>query len=926
MASLRAAIIPVMHRDLPRLGKAELFERLGQGHAARITVVTPNTRLAQALAREFAARQAASGLAAWETADILPLEGWIRRLWQEAAHAEAHLPLLLSPAQEHAAWEEAIRASRFEKELFALGPTVAQCREAWHLAHAWRVPLDARRIPNEDGRAFLEWAGHYERALRERGQADLARAPDLLAPPLADGSLRKPATLATAGFDIVAPREAELFTRLAAAGCEVVEVAGASRKSRVARLELSDAKAEIAAAARWARTRLEAAAGPAPRIAIVVPDLAQSRSRIGRALAEVLVPGHGIAADDAPLPFNISLGLALDAYPLVADALYVIDLAGAHAPFEHASRILRSPYVAGAELEREARARLDARLRRRSMPELSLESFVRQCESSAAPAAPDFVDRFGRLAEFRKSGLFEARSASGWARAFSEALRIVGFPGERTLDSREQQTLERWHELLAEFATLEQVSGRMGFQLARERLRRMAREAIFQPKAPDVPIQVMGILESAGQEFDHLWVMGLTDEAWPVPARPNPFIPVAAQRAAGIPQADPAASLELDRRITRGWMDSAPEVVVSHPAMRKESELSPSPLIAAIARETPESLGIRAFATLPGAMRSAAAIETLADGAAPAIEAGPRRGGTGLFKDQAACPFRAFAKRRLCAEEVETPRTGLDPRDRGTLMHEMLRAVWDRVVTQERLLAMPPAELEALLGECAEQALAAMKRRRAEALSGRYGALERERLIRLARAWLEVERTRPVPFTVLKTEEECEVEFGGVRVKGRLDRRDELAGGAIAVIDYKSGECRTGAWAGERPDEPQLPMYALGGPDAGRVCVVAFAQVRTGETKFKGLSAAPNLLPGVTLVDKDRSPAVKQYGSWDRLVARWRSDLEGIGRAFAAGDARVDPKSLVQTCATCEQHALCRVSEKAPFGAAVGDEEGESDD
>src|SRR5205085_3515682 len=133
----------------------------------------------------------------------------------------------------------------------------------------------------------------------------------------------------------------------------------------------------------------------------------------------------------------------------------------------------------------------------------------------------------------------------------------------------------------------------------------------------------------------------------------------------------------------------------------------------------------------------------------------------------------------------------LNPRDRGTLMHEMLRGVWDRIATQERLRAMPAAELDALLRECAEQALAAMKRRRAETLSGRYGELERERLVRLARDWLQVERDRPVPFKVLKTEEACEVEFGGVRVKGRLDRRDELEGGRIAVIDYKTGECRT---------------------------------------------------------------------------------------------------------------------------------------
>ena len=905
--------------------KGQLFERLRAGHAAGITVVTPNTRLAQSLARDFASSQAASGLEAWETADILPLESWLRRLWQEAVHSEASLPLLLSPAQEQAAWEEAIRASRYAKELFALGHTVTQCRDAWHLAHAWRIPLDARRIPNEDGRAFLEWASHYEKSLRDRAQADLARAPDLLAPVL--GNVRKPVTLALFGFDIMPPQQREFLERVAAAGSAVVDATLAPRDSRlVFRVSLPDSKAEIAAAARWARTRLEEASGKPARIGIVVPDLAQSRSRVERALANVLVPAYRLGSDEPVLPFNVTLGLPLDAFALVADALYVIDLCGTHVPFEHASRVLRSPFIAAAQAEREVRARLDERLRRRSVPELPLESFVRQCESSSAPLAPGFVDRFRRLAEFRKTDLFEARAASGWAHAFSDALRIVGFPGERTLDSTEQQTLDKWHEVLAEFATLEQVGGKMGFQLARERLRRMARETVFQPKAPAVPIQVMGILESAGQEFDHLWVMGLTDDAWPLPARPNPFIPVAAQRAAGIPQADPTASLELDRRITQGWMDAAPEVVMSHAAMRKESELTPSPLIASLPATTLEAIGARQFTSLREAMRAAAAIETTEDGTAPTLPEGLRRGGTNLFRDQAACPFRAFAKRRLFAEEVETPRTGLDPRDRGVLLHEMLRAIWDRVVTQERLRAMSAPQVDALLGECAEQALAAMKRRRAEALSGRYGGLERERLVRLARAWLGKELERPAPFTVLKTEEECEVEFGGVRVKGRLDRRDELEGGRIAVIDYKSGECKTSAWAGARPDEPQLPMYALGGPDAGRVSVLAFAQVRTAGSRFRGLSEAPSLVTGVTTVAKDRSRTVSQYGSWDRIVAHWRSELEGLGRAFAAGDARVDPKDLRVSCKQCEQHALCRVAEKAPFGAAAGDEEGEADD
>ena len=49
------------------LDKSDLFTRLAAGHAARITVVTPNQRLAQALASEFDRGQIAKGLKLYAT-------------------------------------------------------------------------------------------------------------------------------------------------------------------------------------------------------------------------------------------------------------------------------------------------------------------------------------------------------------------------------------------------------------------------------------------------------------------------------------------------------------------------------------------------------------------------------------------------------------------------------------------------------------------------------------------------------------------------------------------------------------------------------------------------------------------------------------------------------------------------------------------
>src|ERR1043166_6779730 len=98
------------------ISKADLFSRLAEGHAARTTVVTPNRRLSQGLMAEFDAHQAARGLAAWEAPDILPLEAFMVRLWEDAFYSERDLPLLLTGAQEQAIWEE-IRSEEHTSEL-----------------------------------------------------------------------------------------------------------------------------------------------------------------------------------------------------------------------------------------------------------------------------------------------------------------------------------------------------------------------------------------------------------------------------------------------------------------------------------------------------------------------------------------------------------------------------------------------------------------------------------------------------------------------------------------------------------------------------------------------------------------------------------------------------------------------------------------
>src|SRR5216683_310098 len=534
----------------------ELFQRLAEGHAARITVVTPNRRLAQALTGEFDAFQIGKGLTVWEAPDVLPFGAFVERLWEDAFYSELgdKLPLLLTPAQEQQLWEQILEGS----DLLILPQAAAQCREGWRLLHQWRV--EAGR-GNEDHSAFSEWAKQYQK--ETLGDIDSARLPDLVAGLL--DKLTKPKLLVAYGFDLVPPQTAEFLRHF-----EFVEVKPEAVQGSSLRTSFASAKEELETAARWARARLEEGRA---RIGVVVPQLAQRRKEVVRVFSRVMRPGHHLpGAAKAPLPFNVSLGEPLSNYPLVDMALLLLEFSNTGIPFEKASRLIRSPFLAGAESEMARRATLDVRLRRNLEATVALPKLI-------AFAEPCPLLRQALEKVFALAGEAGEKTPSELVRHFSALLEAAGFQGERALDSEEFKTRAKWHEVLGEFARLDRISKSMKERKALEILKKLCTDTLFQPESADAPIQVLGILESAGLRFDCLWVSGLTDEAWPLAARPNPFIPIALQKKAGIPQASAEGSLALDRRITEEWASSAEEVVFSWPEKEEDRDLAPSPLI-----------------------------------------------------------------------------------------------------------------------------------------------------------------------------------------------------------------------------------------------------------------------------------------------------------------------------------------------------------
>jgi len=890
---------------------------LAQRIEAGCVVVTPNRRLAGRLKREFDLAQLAAGKAAWPAADCLPINAFLERLHGELTRFRAGATRL-APQQEAALWEQVIAATPQGEALLKPAAAARAARDAWQLQHAYRIDLAKHRSAlDDDGRAYADWAGRFAKICRDRDWLDSARLPDAIVAALERGDAPTPRPLVAYAFLEPDPQQRALLYALATRGWEVTELAPQARAGRGLRTQYEDGEAELISIA--ARVRAVLAENPAARIGIVVPDLAGRRADVVRIFDDVLEASRAVSASrERPRPYNVSLGLPLASYPLAHSAFLVLALARNELPLEEAGSLLRSPFIAGAERELASRALLDAVLRDRRQVTTTLEalrSAARGDGVSDPAASPALAERLERWIPLARDAVRRKQLPSQWSATFLQLLSGLGWPGERTLDSEEFQTFEKWREAVSGLSALDLVTGRMSFDEALAALRRVCGDTPFQPESPEVPVQVLGVLEANGLEFDRLFVAGLTDENWPEPPRPNPFLPIALQRAANVPHASADRNLEFARRAMAQWLGAAAVVNFSHALREGDRELNASPLLRGLPEDKPDASGTALYQQ---AVFAARAIEPLADFTAPPLPAGieaPR--GAEFFKNQAACPFRSFAAHRLGAGPLEAGCVGLDPRDRGELVHRAAQNVWDELGNHARLVAASDEELKADVGRAVAGAVERMRRKRPDVMTRGFAALERERLAGLLLRLLVLEKQR-APFELLAREGPQVVTVAGVKVRTRPDRVDRLADGALVVLDYKTGRANAGDWTGERPDEPQLPLYAVS--TQGEVAGVAFVQVRADDVSFKGLIRAEGVLPTAERADGWRG--VRRHGEWSGLFEGWRTVLENLAREYLAGRADVEPKSYPETCRHCAFGMLCRVRELKVRGPAAEEDDG----
>ncbi|MCF8185511.1 MAG: PD-(D/E)XK nuclease family protein [Sulfuritalea sp.] len=896
--------------------------------------LTPNTvticttaRLVRGVTLQHQQQALERGASLWQAPEIYTLTQWLDGLIGNTAllgllPVDALPNMTLSPIAEAYLWEQAIESCLAKHEasaLFDIRAMVKTAIEANNLMLNWQITEADINQPfiTQETRQFLRWRHTFEALCAKQNAMEASRLMTLHIALITEHqheithALTLPTKINLAGFDRITPLEARLFEVLKTCGVQVEMLSSSIvAQPKIECYAIADAQQECRAAVAWAKQKLTD--NPQAQLAIISPVLANIRRLLADLLDDAFHPEtlHS-SFFEASRCYDFSLGLSLTEYPLVHSALQLLRLATTKAllRFDEMTPILQDIHW-GLAAEIDARAQLDAFLRKNLNATYSLDALIKQTSrlQSHGIQLDGFFAQIGQIAAFQHKSK-NRQLPSAWVTAFVDLLVGIQWAKSRATSSHEYQTQQAFYKALNELSALDALLGNVTASEALQKVIALCSSTMFQPESTgDVHIQILGLLETPAVTLDAVWALNMNDQHWPPAVKLNPLLPAELQRCRGTPNASASVQSQFAALVQQRLVTCATEVVFSYALKEDDRELRPSPLLANQVLSTKQA---ETMQTLAENLAKPATMQMLDDFMAPPISSEEKiRGGVKLFATQAICPAWAFYQYRLGAGKLDTPIDGLDNMSRGSLLHKVLQFFWEDCRNLSALQAMTIEQRASAIQLAIVKSIEALGHESDFHIPAQVMQIEQQRLQQLLAVWLDLELMR-ADFSVVACEKKYALDVEGLTLNLTIDRIDRLTDGGLVVIDYKTGSSvASKSWADDRIAEPQLPIYAVLALAGENVAAVSFAKIRSDETKFIGLSAESAVLPAVAALSKVMAnSAFNRFNDWEALLEHWYLSLSNIAQEIKAGEARVTV-SKETDLVYCDVKPLLRLPER----------------
>lgn len=825
-------------------------------------VITPNNRLASHLIKNYESRYRSTQSGPLAKPLCFSYETWLIHQFNHITQNYAHdkHPCLLSRHQLRYAWEMVLLTHH---DATLSTEFIDDIQEAWQRCIAWDITPDHADLHQATHiRRFQHWYQTFQEMLHSRN----ALSTELIPRYLIDTNYPIQATaMIWVCFDEFTPIQLRLQKKLYTEHCPQQFHDYPAKQIQGYCLPAIDQKDELQQAILWAKERLEQGD---QHIAIIIPEL-EKHARIVH---------HTFAQSFAEQAFNISYGKRLLDYPIIATALHWLALDLENCSAHDIRMLLQAPFLQGGQTEFTVRSQILQDHLMMKAPQMTWQAFLEQI----ATLTPYLHTCLQTLQPYPPHA-----SPFAWIMHFKARLRHIGFPGEAAIDSMSHQCLNRFYVLLDEFMSLHFLTKTMTAQDALQTLRHLSANTIFQIQKPATPITVLGILEASGCQFDSIWITGLTDQCLPQKTKFSPLLPIALQKKMLMPYTDANREYQRAQQLLHRFGYASQRIVYSYPQTCADQPQLPTVLIQHYPIYQAKTQNVRTWQSV---------LENYQEPYRhPHNPEARLSGGTALLANQAKCPFQAFARHRLKIKTMPMYTDGLDLAERGQILHNVMEIMWNQLRQQSTLIQLSSDRLEELVQSSIHTVLQTFMTQRPASLSPLSLEVEYQRLTDLVHSCLIWEKQR-APFQVEALEQTYDILLAGLPLQVRVDRLDRnLLQADKTVIDYKTSLPTNKPWLEERPEAPQVLLYALLDPD---ITTLLFIQLKAGKTTVQGLSATDQNIPGIQALRIDET--------WSSYRQHWETQLTQLAEEITQGHCKPNPKRT-SVCQQCDFQSLCRL-------------------
>ena len=721
-----------------------------------------------------------------------------------------------------------------------------------------------------------------------------------------------PDSISFVGFESPAPIEIDLFKLLEGKSHVEYKDTSGKKPEHLEAITLPSPEQEVIYLAH--RLIEDAQTLSLRRIGVVAPDLNSYSGMIERSLKE-------LTREKSPEGFswfNITLGIPLVNSPLIKAALIPLRLLTEGVSRELFLSLVLSPYYGCWQGKRHDCARAD-RIWRADRIESGMDNLLNSLKKND----PDILEKIlceeaEDLPKFAGINFSHRRTAGQWINVVEELWSSLGFP----VISDEKDTIDSRH--------LKEIIHNMSLQLDRiamdghefcSWIAHIAANKITQISASeDAGIQILGLIESRGLDFDKLYVLGLDDRALPMPVRPLPFLDISerkliqggtaeSQHKLGLMAFSNLISLAPDVTLLRAEQEDSKPLLPSPFWPDNESEKyldiwsAPGPAWARAdwLRAAYEGLKIAADESKPKIACIKTSDDTLLEGAAL-----PDRISASSIEKAIICPFRFLVDMILKIKPLEELQPVVSPMERGIRIHRILASFTREVRKRNLHLEQDREKGLHLLSECVDKAL------RDVACQPEWD-VERRLLLSfdsppgILISWLDAETEhRHNGWTCIAEEADfkgLQCEGWSFPLDGRIDRIDYHKDAGIICWDYKTGNHPNQKDILERLTAPQLPVYLLA--------------LRSGSVPFmdKYLSCETHLSAGYVQLKtpaKVKMNTIRGVGfQWEESLNKWTEIIADIENILQSGNFSANPYPVSSperreaACKDCPFLTLC---------------------